>query len=266
MQNYNTELIKKIKEFGRKYQLNKLYKGALIFLFVSILAFLLYVLLEYFSYFTPTVRKTLFFSYLGVFLLLLLFFVIIPFFKYLGLGRQLSRDQIAKMVGSYFPEIDDKLLNVLQLQDQLEQGDYKSYELLETAIQTKTEQLRPFPFIKAIRFENTTRYLKWAVIPILVFVLIFSIKSEVITEPTKRIVHYSQEYEKPAPYSIELINNKLTTFQNDDFSISMKVVGEELPNELYVVYNKKNYKCVKESNSEFSYTFTNLQQNIEVSI
>ena len=263
MRNYNNELVEKIKDFGRKYQLNILYKGALIFIFVSILAFLIYVLLEYFSYFTPTVRKVLFFSYLAVFALLLVFFLLIPLFKYFGLGRQLSREQIAKMVGSYFPEIDDKLLNLLQLQDQLEQGDYKSYELLETAIQTKTAQLKPFPFVKAIRFENTTRYLKWAVIPILIFVLIFSIKSEVITEPTKRIVNYSQEYEKPAPYSIELLNKKLTTFQNDDFTIKMKIEGEELPNELYIVYNKKNYKCVKDNNSEFSYTFTNLRQNTE---
>lgn len=263
MRNYNNELVEKIKDFGRKYQLNILYKGALIFIFVSILAFLIYVLLEYFSYFTLTVRKVLFFSYLAVFALLLVFFLLIPLFKYFGLGRQLSREQIAKMVGSYFPEIDDKLLNLLQLQDQLEQGDYKSYELLETAIQTKTAQLKPFPFVKAIRFENTTRYLKWAVIPILIFVLIFSIKSEVITEPTKRIVNYSQEYEKPAPYSIELLNKKLTTFQNDDFTIRMKIEGEELPNELYIVYNKKNYKCVKDNNSEFSYTFTNLRQNTE---
>ena len=263
MRNYNNELVEKIKDFGRKYQLNILYKGALIFIFVSILAFLIYVLLEYFSYFTPTVRKVLFFSYLAVFALLLVFFLLIPLFKYFGLGRQLSREQIAKMVGSYFPEIDDKLLNLLQLQDQLEQGDYKSYELLETAIQTKTAQLKPFPFVKAIRFENTTRYLKWAVIPILIFVLILSIKSEVITEPTKRIVNYSQEYEKPAPYSIELLNKKLTTFQNDDFTIRMKIEGEELPNELYIVYNKKNYKCVKDNNSEFSYTFTNLRQNTD---
>ena len=263
MRNNNNELVEKIKDFGRKYQLNILYKGALIFIFVSILAFLIYVLLEYFSYFTPTVRKVLFFSYLAVFALLLMFFVLIPLFKYFGLGRQLSREQIAKMVGSYFPEIDDKLLNLMQLQDQLEQGDYKSYELLETAIQTKTAQLKPFPFVKAIRFENTTRYLKWAVIPILIFVLIFSIKSEVITEPTKRIVNYSQEYEKPAPYSIELLNKKLTTFQNDDFTIRMKIEGEELPNELYIVYNKKNYKCVKDNNSEFSYTFTNLRQNTD---
>ena len=263
MENYNNELIEKIKDFGRKYQLNILYKGALIFIFVSILAFLIYVLLEYFSYFTPIVRKVLFYSYLGVFALLLVFFVLIPLFKYFGLGRQLSREQIAKMVGSYFPEIDDKLLNVLQLQNQLEEGDYKSQELLEVAIQTKTAQLKPFPFVKAIRFENTTKYLKWAVIPVLIFVLILSIKSEVITEPTKRIVNYSQEYEKPAPYTIEVLNNKLTAFQNDDLLLKMKIIGEELPNELYIVYNKKNYKCVKDNNSEFSYTFTNLRQNVE---
>ena len=263
MKNYNNELVEKIKDFGRKYQLNILYRGALIFVFVTILAFLIYVLLEYFSYFTPSVRKVLFFSYLAVFVLLLVFFVLIPLFRYFGLGRQLSSEQIAKMVGSYFPEIDDKLLNLLQLQNQLEQGDYKSYELLETAIATKTDQLKPFPFVKAIRFDNTTRYLKWAVIPVLIFVLIFSIKSEVITEPTKRIVNYSQEYEKPAPYSIELLNKKLVTFQNDDLTVRMKIVGEELPNELYIVYNKKNYKCVKENNSEFSYTFTNLRQNTE---
>ena len=262
MQNSN-ELIEKIKDFGRKYQLNILYRGALIFIFISILAFLIYVLLEYFSYFTPAIRKVLFFSYVSVFVLLLIFFVIIPLCKYFGLGRQLDREQIAKMVGSYFPEIDDKLLNLLQLQNQLEKGDYKSYELLETAIQTKTTQLKPFPFVKAIRFENTTRYLKWAVIPVLIFVLIFSIKSEVITEPAKRIVNYRQEYEKPAPYSIELLNDNLTSFQNDDLIIKVKIVGDELPNELFIVFNKKNYKCVKDNHSEFSYTFTNLRKNTD---
>lgn len=263
MQITNTELIEKIKEFGRKYQLNILYRGALIFLFVTILTFLIYVILEYFSYFTPTVRKVLFFSYAAFFVVTLIFFVIIPLLKYFGLGRQLSNEQIAKMVGSYFPEIDDKLLNLLQLQNQLDSGDYQSYELLKTAIDTKTEKIKPFPFVKAIHFEKTTKYLKWAIIPVLVFILIFSIKSEVITEPTKRIVNYNQTYEKPAPYSIELLNKKLVSFQHDDYTLKMKIIGEELPNELYILYNKKNYKCHKESNSEFSYTFSNLQQTID---
>ncbi|MCQ2285769.1 MAG: hypothetical protein MJZ76_02710 [Bacteroidales bacterium] len=263
MQTNNTELINKIKDFGRKYQLNILYKGALIFLFITILAFLIYVILEYFSYFTPNVRKVLFFSYAGLFILTLVFFVVIPLLKYFGLGRQLSKEQIAKMVGSYFPEIDDKLLNLLQLQNQLDNGDYQSYELLKTAIDKKTEMIEPFPFIKAIHFEKTTKYLKWAIIPVLVFILIFSIKSEVITEPTKRIVNYEKTYEKPAPYSIEIVNQKLLSFQHEDYTLKLKVEGEELPNELYILYNKKNFKCSKISNSEFSYTFSNLQQTID---
>ena len=221
----NTELVEKIKEFGRKYQLNILYRGALIFLFVTILTFLFYVILEYFSYFTPTVRKILFFSYAVFFIVTLIFFIIIPLLKYLGLGRQLSNEQVAKMVGSYFPEIDDKLLNLLQLQNQLDAGDYQSYELLRTAIDTKTEKIKPFPFIKAIHFEKTTKYLKWAIIPVLVFLLIFSIKSEVITEPTKRIVNYNQTYE---PQAAKAEHANLTTMPpgwsprvllNDDFQL-----------------------------------------------
>ncbi|MCQ2271829.1 MAG: hypothetical protein MJZ72_03460 [Bacteroidales bacterium] len=266
MQNNNTELINKIKEFGRKYQLNKLYKGGILFVFITILTFLISVVLEYFSYFTPMVRKVIFFSYIAFFSLLLIFFVIIPLLKYFGLGKQLTREQIAKMVGDYFPEIDDKLLNLLQLQNQLEKGDYKSYELLQTAIDTKTENIKPFSFVKAIHFEKTTKYLKWAVIPILIFVLVFSIKSEVITEPTKRIVNYETVYEKPAPYAFEIVNDRLLAFQHDDFTINVKVIGEELPENIYIVYQKKNFKCSKNSNSEFSYSFSNLQQDIDFQI
>lgn len=263
MLDINRELNDKIRQFGRKYQLNKLYKGTIIFVFISILTFLIYVILEYFSYFTPTVRTILFYTYLFAFFVTLVSLTIIPLCRYFGLGKQLSNEQIAKMIGSYFPEIDDKLLNLLQLQQQIERGDYASYELLEKAIKTKSEKLTPFPFIKAIPFHKTRKYLKWAFIPLIVFVLIFSIKSEVITEPTKRIVNYSQQYEKPAPYTIVIENKRLLAFQHDDYTLQIKIEGEELPDELYIVYNNKNYKCIKESNSSFLYSFINLQQNTE---
>ena len=266
MHNVSEELNEKIRQFGRKYQLNKLYKGAIIFVFISVLTFLIYVALEYFSYFTPPVRTILFYTYLFAFVETLVRLVIIPLCRYFGLGKQLSNEQIAKMIGTYFPEIDDKLLNLLQLQQQVERGDYESYDLLLRAIETKAEKLTLFPFVKAIPFHKTRKYLKWAFIPLIIFVLIFSIKSEVITEPTRRIVNYSEYYEKPAPYSIVLGNDKLLAFQHDDYKLDIKIEGEELPQELYIVYNKKNYKCVKESNSSFSYTFANLQQTVDFQI
>ena len=83
------------------------------------------------------------------------------------------------------------------------------------------------------------------------------------TEPTKRIVHYTEVYEKPAPYHFEIINSKMKAFQHDDFTVHVKAVGEELPQEVYIQYDKRSFKCHKESNSEFIYTFSNLQKNTD---
>ncbi|MCR4680960.1 MAG: hypothetical protein K5636_05045 [Bacteroidales bacterium] len=253
----------KIKQFVKKYYQNELFKGMIFFVLIVLSVFILFSLFEYFSYSNTTVRTILFYSFIVLFLLNLVFYIIIPLFKLGGLGKQLSREEIAHIIGKHFTEIDDKLLNLFELQNQLESGDYKSYDLLSAAIDSKVESLKPFSFVQAIPVKKTRKFARWILIPVLLFILLFSIKSELFTEPTKRIVHYSTVYEKPAPYSFELVNDKLTAFQHDDFTIKVKVKGDEVPEEVYVKYNNRSYKCNKLSNSEYEYTFSNMQQNTD---
>ena len=101
-----------------------------------------------------------------------------------------------------------------------------------------------------------------AAIPIFLFIIIFSIKSEVFTDSTRRIVNYQQYYERPAPYQFEIMNSKLTAFQHEDFTLKIKVNGEETPEELFIILDNKSFKCNKNNNIEFSYTFFNVQKNI----
>ena len=73
-------------------------------------------------------------------------------------------------IGKHFPEISDKLLNLLQLKE-------LSYtmadsDLLETAIMQKTSALSPIPFAKAIDLKQNKKYLKYAAIPLLVLLLL----------------------------------------------------------------------------------------------
>ena len=103
-------------------------------------------------------------------------------------------------------------------------------------------------------------------LPIAIFLLLFSIKKELFTESTKRIVHYSEVYEKPAPYSFVITNDSLKAFQYEDYTVNVKVEGSEVPDEVYIKYKNRNYKCQKNANYEFSYTFSNLQQNTEFQI
>ena len=259
-------LNKKIEEFVKKFYLNKLIKGLLIFLFISILALITISVLEYFSFFHTTTRTILFYSYIVLVFLTLSFYIIFPLTQILGFGKQISKEYIARIVGKHFNEIDDKFLNIIQLEDQLSKGNYKSYQLLLAAIETKIDAIKPFSFVKAIPFHKTKRVLKWAFIPMILFILIFSINSKVFTESTHRIVNYRTYFEKPAPYSFYIENENLTVFQNDDFVLNIKVVGEELPKEVFVSFGNRSFRCKPLSNSTFTYTFSKITKDIDFQI
>ena len=253
----------KLREFVKKFYLNELYKGILYFVLIVLSVFIVFSLFEYFSYSNTTVRTILFYSFIALFLANLVLYILIPLLKLGGIGKQLSKKEIADIIGKHFHEIDDKLLNLFELQNQMDSGDYKSYELLSAAIDKKIDSFKTYSFVQAVPVKKTRKFARWIIIPVAIFLLLFSIKSELFTEPTKRIVHYSQEYEKPAPYSFEITNPKLTAFQHDDFTVNVKVKGDVIPEEVYIRYNNRSFKCNKVSNTEYYYTFSNIQKNTD---
>lgn len=253
----------KLREFVKKFYLNELYKGILYFVLIVLSVFIVFSLFEYFSYSNTTVRTILFYSFIALFLANLVLYILIPLLKLGGIGKQLSKKEIADIIGKHFHEIDDKLLNLFELQNQMDSGEYKSYELLSAAIDKKIDSFKTYSFVQAVPVKKTRKFARWIIIPVAIFLLLFSIKSELFTEPTKRIVHYSQEYEKPAPYSFEITNPKLTAFQHDDFTVNVKVKGDVIPEEVYIRYNNRSFKCNKVSNSEYYYTFSNIQKNTD---
>ena len=256
----------KIRQFLKKYYLDKLYKGIILFVIILLATFIAFSLFEYFSYSNTAVRSILFYSFIALALGITIAYIIIPALKIGGLGKQLTNEEIAKIIGKHFDQIDDKLLNLFELQKQMERGDYVSYDLLSAAIDSKIDSFKAYSFVQAIPVQKTKRFALWMLLPIAIFLLLFSIKKELFTEPTKRIVHYSEVYEKPAPYSFVITNDSLNAFQYEDFTVNVKVEGSEVPDEVYIKYKNRNYKCQKNANSEFSYTFSNLQQNVEFQV
>lgn len=183
-------LQEKIRQFVKKYYQNELYKGIVYFILIVLSAFIAFSLFEYFSYSNTTVRSVLFYGFIALFAANLIFYIIKPLFKLFGLGKQLSQNEIASIIGKHFNEIDDKLLNLFELQKQMDAGDYKSYDLLSAAIDSKIESFKAYSFVQAVPVKKTVRFARWLIIPIIIFLLLFSIKSEIFTESTKRIVHY----------------------------------------------------------------------------
>jgi len=258
-ENY-TILIGKLDEFIRKYYKNRLVRGGIFFIALLTVFFLVIILSEYFGRFNTVTRTVIFYSYISLNVLILWQLILIPAFNLLKLGKIISHEEAAGIIGTHFPEINDKLLNTLQLKMLQDQNPEISGDLIRASIDQKINKLRPVPFVLAIDIKQNLRYLRYALPPVIIIILILIISPRVITEPSERIVKYQTVYVPPAPFTITVLNEKLETFQQEDFLFEIKVEGTELPADLFLEMNGIQYRMEKKSPVMFHYKFRNVQE------
>ena len=186
----------KLEQFIRKFYTNELIKGFILFFAIGLLYFLATLLIEYALWLNPTARTILFWVFIAVELALLLRFVAFPLAKLFKLQKGIDYEDASKIIGNHFPEVNDKLLNVLQLQN-----DKQKSELLLASIDQKSLELKPIPFKLAINFNNNVKYLKYAAIPIVVLLLsMFTGHFNWFSDSYQRVVNYQTAFEPPAPF------------------------------------------------------------------
>ena len=205
-----SSIIDKLDAFIRKYYKNRLLKGLLYSAAFLLVLYIVIVVLEYFGYFSVSVRTFLFWFFIVAMTFIVTYFVAIPLLKMFRLGKRISFQTAATIIGDHFPEVNDKLLNLLQLQEMDSSADN---ELLQASIEQKTKQLSPIPFVNAIDLRGNVKYVKYVAIPLLFIVVSLIVAPSFITEPSKRIIDHGTFYERPAPFSFILGNKDLTAFQ-----------------------------------------------------
>lgn len=253
-------IISKLDAFIRKYYKNQLIKGAIYAVSALLVLFLLMVVLEYFGYFSTLVRTVFFWSYAVFFLFCLVRFVAVPLARMYRIGRHLSYEQAALIIGRHFPEVSDKLLNLLQLQEMAEVEDS---ELLLASIEQKTKALSPIPFHTAINLKANRKYLKYALIPLAIIVLLLVVSPSVIRDSSQRILHYSTFYEKPAPFSYNILSEPLQVVQYQDFDLQMEIVGNTVPDDVSIIVEGVARKMQKVAKTTFSHRFDNVRKSRE---
>lgn len=259
-ENYNL-LINKLEAFIRKYYQNKLLRGAIYAATILLASYLLIALLEHYNYYHSTTRLFLFYSFLFSFLFILYRFVASPLLGMYRLGRKLNHEQAAVIIGEHFPEVKDKLLNTLNLHKALEQ-ESSSNALLEAAIDQKIDLLKPIPFSSVINLQANRKYLRYLILPVAVIIGLLLISPEILTGSTRRLVHYDTFYEKQAPFQFNIQNASLSTLQNEDFVLELKMTGSEIPQDIYLVTDDHSFKLEKENIIQFQYQFKNPQKAI----
>lgn len=254
-------LIQKLDQFIRKYYLNRMIRGFLYLVGFVTLYLIVIALLENYFYFGTSVRKLLFYSFLGASLFTLVRWIILPALHYFRLGNTITNEQAATIIGDHFPNVKDKLLNVLQLSSQATA--HPDSSLLIAGIEQKTRELQPVPFKNAVDLSANKKYIKYAAPPVLALLVLLFAAPSMIKKPVNRLIQNDREFEREAPFTFNIINKDLRVAEFDNFVLEVRMEGSALPDQVDVIYNEIPYRLMRDDKGLYSYTFTNVQDDID---
>ncbi|MBT8274211.1 MAG: hypothetical protein KJO77_10415 [Bacteroidia bacterium] len=257
MSNFKTIQLK-LEHFISRYYTNELLKGVILFFAIGLLYLLLTLFVEYMLWLNPTGRTVLFWLFIAVELALFFKFIAFPLAKLFKLQKGIDYEDASRIIGNHFPQVNDKLLNVLQLNQNLAQT-----ELLLAGIEQKSAELKPVPFKLAINLKKNTKYLKYAAIPVVILALSFiSGKYNWFSDSYDRMLHYQTAYEPPAPFQFFVLNDSFKAIENKDFTLRVSTQGDVIPEDAQISYNDENYYLKQVAPGEFEYVFAQPKSNI----
>ncbi len=250
-------IYKKLKEFYKKFYINEIIKGILLFLGLGLLYFIFISLLENYFWLSGTIRGLLFWTFIVVEVFLVVKLILIPILKLGKISKGISFEQSSEILQNHFPnEVGDKLKNLLQLHNFSQS---ENSELLLASIDQKSKELLPIPFLNAVNFKSNLKYVPLAMLPFLIFLYFFiSGKQQDLAFSFDRVANYDQFFEKPAPFQFQILNKNLQVKEGDDFVLEFKTTGDLLPENVSIYFLNEKYFAEKIKPGVFKFVFSSV--------
>jgi len=250
----------KIKSFQRKYYLNLFLRGFILTLSILGGYFIVASLLEHSLWMSQWMRLLVLVTFFAVAGYCVFRFLMDPL-KWWIINKGLSEEDTARLIGRSLPNVKDRLVNLIQLTTTSDRS-----ALGYASVQQKSREFEPMEFSTAIDLGENTRYLKYLLVPLAVFLAIFLINSSILTNSTERLVHFNREYSPAAPFTFTVANQSLAGFYNEDFDLEIQLTGSALPENAYLVSNGQRLKLTPTEEGAFSYKFERLQEPVTFQI
>jgi hypothetical protein len=258
-------LIQKLDVFIRKYYLNRLMRGVLFGGGVILASGLFLFLLEYFGNFGIAGRTLFFWALVLGIGFVVARFMLWPLLQWARISKGLTYEQASALVGEHFPEISDRLLNTLQLQQQLQGVDAQNSDLslLQASIEERTEALQPFSFQHAVHLRDSLPHVWYALPPVLVIALIWSFRPEMVQEPAQRILAYRQDFVPAPPFAFQLITDPLEVPAAQSFNVVFEVIGSTVPDVVFLESNGNRFRMERTDERQFTHTFPVVRTSVD---
>ncbi|MEO1484924.1 MAG: hypothetical protein AAFU57_04195 [Bacteroidota bacterium] len=241
-------ILDKLHRFISKYYVNALIKGVLLFLAVGITYWMVILSLEHWLWLGSSGRLVLFICFLLVELLLLYKFILIPLSHLMRMRKGIDERQASRIIGNHFPNVGDRLLNLLDLSQNKSQS-----ELLVASIEQRSNRLQAVNFVQAVSLKDGFSRSKYLLFPlVLLGLVLFSGSWGEFFGSHKRVVQFNKSFERPAPFKFVLVSDSLVAKDSEPLEVKVKTEGDVVPEQINLVLND-NARLMRADDNTFSY-------------
>ncbi len=242
-------------EYKGSFYRKRLIKGLLLTLGIFLLILFASHLLETFFWFSSTVRLILLILLVTSLLAPFYLFIIVPILELLRIRKGLNEEYLALKIGSHFPDISDKLVNIIQLDKS--RGHQNS--LLDAAIDQKSAGISGYDFRSAVKIGDLNKYALLLGCFIFILSIVAFFNRSFVLGASSRIVNFQQTFERPAPFQFHVKNESLSAFKNEDLQLAIEILGSSLPGEVYLHTDTRTIPL--KGKEKLEYLFEHVQES-----
>ncbi len=147
-----------------------------------------------------------------------------PVLKAFGILRSANDFELAKSVGASFPRIHDRMLNLLQLHQEIVAGrSLYSPELVDASFQDLAENIRDLDFTASIDTSPVVRSTKLFAASIVGAILLVLPSSGQFSDALFRISHFNREFVSPSEFTIEVTPGNSEVIKGQTVQVAVRV-------------------------------------------
>jgi hypothetical protein len=223
------EILRKLEELRAKENREQLVAGVLYFALGFVGVLLLDVLIESLLHLGVVGRTIIFWLTTAVSIGGLVWLVCIPLLRSLGILKGTDLETIATKTGNHFPNIRDRLLNLLQLhRENEEKGTLYSPDLIDAAFLDLRAEVAGLDFRETVTYARPKRLGKSLFIAIVAMMLIMIGFPSALFEAAGRLVHHGQEFATPSPIRFIIQPGNTDVVRGEDVQFTVAVDGERV--------------------------------------
>jgi hypothetical protein len=181
-------------------------------------------------------------------------FILRPLLRLLGILPSEREETIARRIGASFPQLRDRLLNALQLAENVTAwATHYSVQLIDASLEEFSAEIRSFDFTEAVPTSQIPRYRLWLLATISCAIVFFGAFPRTTAGAAYRMLHFNRDFAPPPRYrfSVSPGNAEIVKGTNVDVRIKVITLAPAItrgPDELTIVRRQEDQESADEIN------------------